>query len=885
MSESGLLSVSHLSRAALFLVCGVGLLLPVSLAVAGYTRKALAGTPGDAVLVAAAFVLVSLTALRWPRRLGDKAFLVMSAVLFLIAKLAFVHVVVKAPEGDLANYWRLATVVAEGGLEALEHEDDYNLMLVPRIFPYFLPLVHFFGPEASSFRIANVLATILSAGLAYTFASDHFGKRPARLTFALSLLAFDPWLTSTVSSHDIPGTLYTLAALLAYSKIPRALGAARRRAALLYSIAFGVLTYLANLQRNVGIFLLLACFLVAILSMLGELRGKWPHLGRGVLFFILLPAVLIKGLALAYDATDLPAHERGDDIYLLTMGFSDSWHDGTFLFYEASYLMKGFTTMPEAQSPRFPLHKLLSDIYYNPGERLWSYLRKAKSFYTFERSDHYYLSDARLRGQGAMTDRQKKRLVVVRAFFIVPFFLLFLLGSVAVWERRRLSLFAFLPLVYMAFLSGPLIVLSEIQPRYLYPLWFIAAIYIGALFMERGRPAAARPDGGLDILHVYKDYPPVLGGIELHLRLLAEAQARRGHRVTVLVTARGWRTERAEENGVRVIRAGRLATWASTPLSLALVLELRRRMPDVTHLHAPHPPGEVAQLLFGRSRATVMTWHSDVVRQRRLGRLYRPLQRRVLDRIDLVLPTSTRYRESSPVLSRLPAERCRAVPLGVDAERFARPDPERVEALRRRPRYAAGALRRPLALLQGGRRVDPGDGGARDGHAARRWAGGRWRNGGGHSPRCRPRRSGSASWATWTTASCRPSTPPPTSSSCRRPSAARPTAWRSSRRWRRARRWSRPSSAPGRASSTAMARPASWCRPETPTPWRRRSLACSATMWDAGRWVNVPGRGRSASSPPSACFNRSMRSTETCSNAVERRFPCGFGERAELFFS
>jgi len=40
----------------------------------------------------------------------------------------------------------------------------------------------------------------------------------------------------------------------------------------------------------------------------------------------------------------------------------------------------------------------------------------------------------------------------------------------------------------------------------------------------------------MHILHIYKDYPPILGGIENHVRLLAEAQAGRGHSVTVLVT-------------------------------------------------------------------------------------------------------------------------------------------------------------------------------------------------------------------------------------------------------------------------------------------------------------------------------------------------------------
>ena len=75
----------------------------------------------------------------------------------------------------------------------------------------------------------------------------------------------------------------------------------------------------------------------------------------------------------------------------------------------------------------------------------------------------------------------------------------------------------------------------------------------------------------LVILHVYKDYAPVLGGIENHVKLLAESQAARGHEVRVLVTnPAGGRTTRSTESGVRVIRACRLATVASTPLSPVL---------------------------------------------------------------------------------------------------------------------------------------------------------------------------------------------------------------------------------------------------------------------------------------------------------------------------
>lgn len=171
------------------------------------------------------------------------------------------------------------------------------------------------------------------------------------------------------------------------------------------------------------------------------------------------------------------------------------------------------------------------------------------------------------------------------------------------------------------------------------------------------------------ILHLYKDYCPVLGGIENHVKVLAEAQARRGHDVTVLATNRSWRTERRTVNGVNVVKSSRLGTIASTPISPLLVGWLSRLETDIAHLHFPHPPGEVAQLLVGRSAATVLTYHSDIVRQRRLLQLYEPLLRRVLARADRILVTSPTYAKTSRYLQHVRGK-CTVVPLGIDLSRF-----------------------------------------------------------------------------------------------------------------------------------------------------------------------------------------------------------------------
>ncbi len=174
------------------------------------------------------------------------------------------------------------------------------------------------------------------------------------------------------------------------------------------------------------------------------------------------------------------------------------------------------------------------------------------------------------------------------------------------------------------------------------------------------------------ILHIYKDYFPVLGGIENYVKVLAEAQAAAGHEVTVSVCAPGLRGDRLRRNGVWVMRSGRWATVASMPISVGQPLAIAARQADLIHIHSPYPLGEVSAWLFRRRTPTVITHHSDVVRQRRWLRLYGPLLRRVLHRADLIIATSPPYIESSPWL-RPVRDKCRVVPLGVDARRFVPP--------------------------------------------------------------------------------------------------------------------------------------------------------------------------------------------------------------------
>ena len=200
------------------------------------------------------------------------------------------------------------------------------------------------------------------------------------------------------------------------------------------------------------------------------------------------------------------------------------------------------------------------------------------------------------------------------------------------------------------------------------------------------------------VLFLYKDYHPVLGGIENNIRLLAQGLRAEGVDARVLVTNTGPTTVRQTIDGVPVTKTGRQAQILSTPISFPYFTELPRAVAeaDLVHLHAPYPPAELAQLLLGRRKPFVITYHSDIVRQKLSGKLYAPLLRLVLQRATLVAVSSPAYVESSPFLQRI-RHKCRLVHFGIDLGRFAKTGQIQASAGRLRKRFGG----RPLLLFIG----------------------------------------------------------------------------------------------------------------------------------------------------------------------------------------
>jgi rhamnosyl/mannosyltransferase len=199
------------------------------------------------------------------------------------------------------------------------------------------------------------------------------------------------------------------------------------------------------------------------------------------------------------------------------------------------------------------------------------------------------------------------------------------------------------------------------------------------------------------VLQVGKFFYPYMGGIENHLYVLAR-ELLHAVDMQIVVSNTSRRTVRETVDGVPVTRCGSLATVASTPISPGMAFELSRRSYDVLHLHLPNPMGAASYLASWKPRGhrLVVTYHSDIVRQRRLNALYGPLVERVLDGADVVIATSQNCLDLSPVLAPFKAK-CRVVPYGIELAQYERTPALDAEALELRRRHGG----RPVLLAVG----------------------------------------------------------------------------------------------------------------------------------------------------------------------------------------
>jgi glycosyltransferase involved in cell wall biosynthesis len=184
------------------------------------------------------------------------------------------------------------------------------------------------------------------------------------------------------------------------------------------------------------------------------------------------------------------------------------------------------------------------------------------------------------------------------------------------------------------------------------------------------------------VLHIGKFYLPYRGGIESHLHALCR-ELTKSITVNVIVANETPRLMTSEINEVKIRRLPRLFNLSATPVCPTMPREIRRAAADIIHLHLPNPFAALAYLASGHAGRLVITWHSDIVRQKAVARMLGPLDDCLLRRASAIIATSPNYVDSSPILSRN-RERCRVIPFGIDADALRPRDAELAGKIRQR---------------------------------------------------------------------------------------------------------------------------------------------------------------------------------------------------------
>lgn len=174
----------------------------------------------------------------------------------------------------------------------------------------------------------------------------------------------------------------------------------------------------------------------------------------------------------------------------------------------------------------------------------------------------------------------------------------------------------------------------------------------------------------LKVLQVNKLYHPWIGGIETVVKEISEG-LKDIVDLEVLVCQPKGKTIVDKINDVKVTKVRSLGIFHSMPISLSFIRYFKKlsKDKDIIHLHYPFPLGDLACLLSGYKGKIILWWHSDIIKQKLLFKLYKPLMKWLLNRSDIIIAATAGHIEGSKYLKEY-KKKCKIIPYGIDIEEY-----------------------------------------------------------------------------------------------------------------------------------------------------------------------------------------------------------------------
>jgi len=179
----------------------------------------------------------------------------------------------------------------------------------------------------------------------------------------------------------------------------------------------------------------------------------------------------------------------------------------------------------------------------------------------------------------------------------------------------------------------------------------------------------------LKVLHVYRTYhPDPIGGLQEAIRQISSSCQPLGIESRIFTLSPDPHPKVIQRPEGQVIRTRSWLAPASCDIGgPAAFAEFSRqaKWADVINYHFPWPFADMLHLITRPDTPAIITYHSDIVRQKWLGSIYSPLMKTMLDSMKFIVATSPNYAQTSEILNSIPGkERIHVIPLGIEESSY-----------------------------------------------------------------------------------------------------------------------------------------------------------------------------------------------------------------------
>jgi rhamnosyl/mannosyltransferase len=176
--------------------------------------------------------------------------------------------------------------------------------------------------------------------------------------------------------------------------------------------------------------------------------------------------------------------------------------------------------------------------------------------------------------------------------------------------------------------------------------------------------------GKTRVLQLYRTYfPDTQGGLEEVIRQISTNTIEFGIETRIIVPSNNVdEVRKITLDGIEVYQVPELIEIASCNIYKGGFQLLKQLVEwaDIVHYHYPWPFQDVLHFMLIKryEKKTLVTYHSDIIRQQSLLRLYKPIQSIFLNDVDVIVATSPNYVDTSPIL-KSQRKKVEIIPLGL----------------------------------------------------------------------------------------------------------------------------------------------------------------------------------------------------------------------------